>query len=505
MTNSTTPTRIAAIEMIWGTERATVVKAGPKAGLYDREELRFVLVVEIDVVLRACRDIVDVDRAVVVEVVDGVDASAAAFLDRAARLVFLVLSALLAAQALGRRRRAEIRAAVAAAGTHRPAGAWTSEAAASRTRTAETAAGPRAAESTASAARARNVPLAGRARRTIFTRPRFADREVAPLERLRVEALDDLFGLSAIRELHEGKPARTPGFAIDRHHYVGGLGDSRKVGAKVRFAGPVGKVPDEQTDSQGFLVSVGGSDSIPELEPRRYTPRTRLARRPAGKVEEMNKPRVFTAMVALVLAAAVACNRGQANRETERAAEQVKAAAEQAGEKLADSWLTTKIQAQFFADDDIKSRFINVASRDGTVTLKGFVESDDARRQVLEITRNTDGVKQIDDSRLLVGRPASESFETVPAPAPAPVATTGVAQVPPATDDATVTSFIQAKYFLDPAIKVRHIEVQVAGGVVTLKGQVASESERAQALLLARSAPGVTRVEDYLSVDAAIQ
>jgi len=34
---------------------------------------------------------------------------------------------------------------------------------------------------------------------------------------------------------------------------------------------------------------------------------------------------------------------------------------------------------------------------------------------------------------------------------------------------------------------------------------VASESERAQALLLARSAPGVIRVEDYLTVDAAIQ
>jgi len=219
----------------------------------------------------------------------------------------------------------------------------------------------------------------------------------------------------------------------------------------------------------------------------------------------MLKPRVFTAIVVLVLAAAVACNRGQANRETERAAEQVKAAAEQAGEKLADSWLTTKIQAQFFADEDIKSRFINVGSRDGTVTLKGFVESDDVRRQVLEITRNTDGVKQIDDRRLLVGRPASESFETVSIPAPAPVATTGATQAPPAPDDATVAGFVQAKYFLDPAIKARHIEVQAAHGVITLKGQVASESERAQALLLARSAPGVTRVEDYLTVDAAIQ
>jgi osmotically-inducible protein OsmY len=66
-------------------------------------------------------------------------------------------------------------------------------------------------------------------------------------------------------------------------------------------------------------------------------------------------------------------------------------------------------------------------------------------------------------------------------------------------------SVIQAKYFLDPAIKARSIDVQVANGVVTLKGSIASENERQQALLLARSAPGVQRVEDYMVVDASLQ
>ena len=111
----------------------------------------------------------------------------------------------------------------------------------------------------------------------------------------------------------------------------------------------------------------------------------------------------------LVALPVFACSRAQTSQET-NATEQVKTAAEQAGEKLADSWLTAKIQAQFFVDDDIKSRYINVSARDGVVKLKGFVESDDARRQVLEITRNTDGVKQIDERQLLVGRrPASRS------------------------------------------------------------------------------------------------
>ena len=58
---------------------------------------------------------------------------------------------------------------------------------------------------------------------------------------------------------------------------------------------------------------------------------------------------------------------------------------------------------------------------------------------------------------------------------------------------------------LDPTIKGRNISVELTAGVVTLRGQVASEDERAQALMLARSTPGVQRVEDYLTVDAALQ
>jgi hyperosmotically inducible periplasmic protein len=75
----------------------------------------------------------------------------------------------------------------------------------------------------------------------------------------------------------------------------------------------------------------------------------------------------------------------------------------------------------------------------------------------------------------------------------------------PSPSDPTVVTMIQAKFFLDPAIKTRNLEVQAANGVVTLKGSVASETERAQALSLARSSSGVQRVEDYMVVDAAIQ
>src|SRR5207249_278322 len=72
------------------------------------------------------------------------------------------------------------------------------------------------------------------------------------------------------------------------------------------------------------------------------------------------------------------------------------------------------------------------------------------------------------------------------------------------TDDASVTAFVQSKYFLDDDLKGRHIQVDTSNGVMTLHGDVASDNERAKALLLARTTPGVERVEDALTVNVSL-
>jgi hyperosmotically inducible protein len=211
---------------------------------------------------------------------------------------------------------------------------------------------------------------------------------------------------------------------------------------------------------------------------------------------------IHVAVVAAVVIAAIGCNRTQTEQQTQRAAAEVRTAAARAGDTIADGWLTTRVQAQFFADDQIKARYVDVSTKDGVVTVKGFVESPAARERALQIARSTGGVKQVND-QLLIGQ-SPKAFEA----ARQPVATSGtVVTVTPETarpDDAYVTSSIQARYFLDGAVKARHIDVDTHEGVVTLTGQVASENERAQALLLARTTTGVERVEDNLTVDAAL-
>ena len=120
----------------------------------------------------------------------------------------------------------------------------------------------------------------------------------------------------------------------------------------------------------------------------------------------------------------------------------------------------------------------------------------------VHFARPTDGVKQVVDQLfVMVAAPVALADPAKAATAGA-VATTGNA-VPgstPRTDDARITSGIQAKYFLDDRVKGRRIDVTSSNGIVTLRGEVGSDDERAQALLLARTTEGVQRVEDNLTV-----
>ena len=217
----------------------------------------------------------------------------------------------------------------------------------------------------------------------------------------------------------------------------------------------------------------------------------------------MRTAELIQCAVALALAAAIGCNRAETNEQADRAAAEVRTAAAKAGDTLADGWLTTRIQAQYFADNQVKARYIDVTSMDGVVTIKGFVETPAARERALQIARATSGVKQVND-QLLIGQ-SPKAFEA----SQGAVATSGatVPAVPPAgapVDDSRITSAIQARYFLEPTIKARRIDVDTHAGVVTLAGNVGSESERSDALTLARTTDGVQRVEDHLTVDAAI-
>ena len=72
-------------------------------------------------------------------------------------------------------------------------------------------------------------------------------------------------------------------------------------------------------------------------------------------------------------------------------------AANQARRAIADGQITAKIKAKMALDDTVKALAVNVDTNGTTVTLSGQVDSAAQRERVLQLARETQGVKIVVD------------------------------------------------------------------------------------------------------------
>jgi osmotically-inducible protein OsmY len=159
-----------------------------------------------------------------------------------------------------------------------------------------------------------------------------------------------------------------------------------------------------------------------------------------------------------------------------------------------DAWITTKIQAKYFLDEDVAARRVNVETNRGVVTLAGEVASEGERRHAIAIARSTDGVTEVRDQLTIV--PETRTSATRDRRETADNATERVG-------DTWITTKIQSKYFLDEQVRGSSIDVDTRDGVVTLKGQIESSAARQMAETIARETDGVRRVVNQLTVGTA--
>ena len=192
---------------------------------------------------------------------------------------------------------------------------------------------------------------------------------------------------------------------------------------------------------------------------------------------------LFTLAVVVGLASA-ACDRSSPDADQRPGAEAP--AASKA--PVSDSWITTKIEAQYFADAEVKGRQIDVTTTNGVVMLDGRVDAERARQRAVEIAQKTDGVAQVNDS-----------LEVGPAP------TVASADLTDRASSGWITTKIEAQYFADPNVKGRNIDVTTANGVVTLSGTVDGEATRQRAVEIASRTDGVRDVQDRLRIETGDQ
>ena len=81
----------------------------------------------------------------------------------------------------------------------------------------------------------------------------------------------------------------------------------------------------------------------------------------------------------------------QAREERERA----KANKETIGQSLEDAWVHTKVVAKLIGNSQTPERNINVDVVDGAVTLRGQVDTAQAKSEAERVAKETDGVKSV--------------------------------------------------------------------------------------------------------------
>ena len=72
-------------------------------------------------------------------------------------------------------------------------------------------------------------------------------------------------------------------------------------------------------------------------------------------------------------------------------------AIDRAGEVMSDAAVTTAVKSKFLADADVSGMKIDVDTTNGVVTLRGTVATPAEKRRAVQIAKETNGVKSVND------------------------------------------------------------------------------------------------------------
>jgi hyperosmotically inducible protein len=194
----------------------------------------------------------------------------------------------------------------------------------------------------------------------------------------------------------------------------------------------------------------------------------------------MHCSRILGVVVCASVAIVTAPTYVMAQSTTDKMEQKVKGAAQDAKTGISDSWLTAKTKIALFGDDRIKGGQVSVETVKGVVSLRGKVDSDNAKAAAASVAQAVDGVKSV-----------RNDLQVVPA---------GDRKVIDASDT-DITREVEGRLAKDARLK--KVGVRTDGGAVILTGAVSSIGVSARASELARGVPGVRMVKNELTYDPA--
>ena len=136
----------------------------------------------------------------------------------------------------------------------------------------------------------------------------------------------------------------------------------------------------------------------------------------------------------------------------------VKETAREAKTEVTDSWVTSRAKIALFSDSRVKGRQITVETMKGVVTLRGKVDSDDAKTAAGEVVKGVDHVKGVKNDLQVVKPKERRSVDI---------------------SDKDITARVEKRLTQDSGLK--KITARTDAGVVTLTGEAPSLTASARA------------------------
>jgi hyperosmotically inducible protein len=166
----------------------------------------------------------------------------------------------------------------------------------------------------------------------------------------------------------------------------------------------------------------------------------------------------------------------KAERNTRQAENEARKPARDANTAISDSWLAAKIKIELFADERIKFRQLSVETVNGTVRLRGTVDSEEARAAAIAVASRVDGVRRVRSDLQVVRLGERKTVHAT---------------------DREITQWVKADLSRDADLNTVHARTD--HGVVTLTGQVTDIGAGSRASEIAGGVPGVRSVKNELT------
>lgn len=161
------------------------------------------------------------------------------------------------------------------------------------------------------------------------------------------------------------------------------------------------------------------------------------------------------------------------------AKEKTKETTKRAGQELGDSWITLKTKLALLANEKVDSRNVSVTTKEGVITLRGKVATDEAKQAAEADAMKVEGAKKVVNHLAVVPEAAKEMVER---------------------EDDEIVKDIEGRLKQDPNLKKMSIHVRSDKGIVTLTGDVPSFKTSLRASEKARQVAGVRAVRNELSI-----